>query len=134
MEHDFRVGMAGQDQFDINPARDSIGQRLQQLRVGDEVRIGQFDLPLGIADGGNQRQIDQAEGIVRGAADGPYDVFALCLQLRKIGFGGKRLAALLLPNIQEQFLQFPNYRALDLKVSISPGNRIPRRFAGSLDD
>jgi len=120
VEHQRRIGLAGQHQPYVDPASHGRLQRGQQLRIGHEVGTGEPDLGLGAGNRRQQGHVDQAVGIVGRTADGAHDIIADRLQRRIEIERWQRLASLLLPGRQEELLQLRNYRSIDLQVGVAP--------------
>ncbi|MOA04717.1 hypothetical protein D3C78_1242870 [compost metagenome] len=127
-----RIGMAGQQQPDVDAARHRLLERRQQLRVGHEVGVGQPDFALRAAQCRDQRDVDQAVGVFRRAADGAHHLVALAFERRKVGARRQRRAFLLLPGVDEQLLQLGDHRPLDAQVGVAPGRRAAGPHLGML--
>ena len=104
--------MLGRISLTSTPRADGADQRLHQLRIGNEVRVGDQDLALGAVDRRDQRDVDLAERLVGRAADRAHDLLALRLQRREVLARRERLALLGLPGLHEELLQRRDDRAL----------------------
>ena len=120
MEHQRRVGLAGQDQFHIDTSSCRRFQCGEELRVGYEVGVGDADARFRTADGREQRGVDQAVGFVGCAADGPHHLRARTLQSREVVPRWQRVTFLRFPGGEEQFLELRDHGPLHLKVGVAP--------------
>ena len=123
VEHQPRIGFAWQYQPHIDAPRRRAFQRGQQLRVGREIGVGDLDARLGAADGRQQRGVDDAERLLGRTANGAHHVAPGRSRLGKPVAHLQRVALLLGPDRQKQFLQFGHHRPLQLQVGVAPGQR-----------
>ena len=124
MKHERRVRRARNDQLDIDAARDRVGQRLDELRIGNEVGVREQHLSLGAVEGRDQRHVDLAERLVGVAADRAHHLVALAREHRKVVARGERRALLVLPRVDEELLQGRDNGAFDEQVGVAPGQHL----------